>query len=341
MLDRQIKNQEITYVFSLLSTNITFNSQQSMLDINKTMETVLNGLLNIIYKANFINLNLIKHNHPAVDLGDAQQNWAIQITSDGTKSKMEKTIEMLENHKLNDKYSKIWFLIISNDQKVTYTKKNYTIDICNLSDIANKINSLDNYDFEEVYTYCESNFSIYFPRNNSAILAPTQKITSNPSSTITKFLVSNGFDSKDEGVIFESESVRNSIINLKNILNDLNDDQKWFLYRVIEWSIMRYEQEYPMDQCYIPMSTISQQAGDTRNLKSIADSLINYELASYDEEVPYVSEPGFYIFYTNSSVEEFCLFTGIANFVRVSAQGNSRKDLLKSIIVDVEFSKID
>ncbi|WP_214575133.1 SMEK domain-containing protein [Enterobacter roggenkampii] len=70
MLNRQVQNNNITFAFSLLSTVITFNSKQGLFDINKTLESVLIQILNKTYNLSLNNLNIEKHNHPAVDLGD-------------------------------------------------------------------------------------------------------------------------------------------------------------------------------------------------------------------------------------------------------------------------------
>ncbi|MCV4303731.1 SMEK domain-containing protein [Escherichia coli] len=87
MPERKKKNEQLTKALATLSTNISFSSQQTMFDLNKVMETVLPTLLNQLYNYALMELNTIKHNYLAIDLGDTYKQLAVQITSDGSKAK--------------------------------------------------------------------------------------------------------------------------------------------------------------------------------------------------------------------------------------------------------------
>ena len=338
MLDRQRREYDITYVFSLLSTNITFNSQQSKLDINKVMETVLAGLLNKIFKTNLINLNVIKHNHPAIDLGDAAVGEAFQVTSDGSKDKFESTIDMFKKHNLDTTYKKITFLIISNDQKINFTRAPFNIVINNLSDIAKKICELETDRFVEVYTYCESNFSVYFPRNNRSILEPTMRLSVDPSPSISNFLNANCISEAEEHIKCTENDMRNQLINLKDKLSEMGTNQRYFIFNVMKWAMGNVQEKW-VERCYIPRVVLenSFDNADKNAVHDICESLFHIGFACYEEYISAVESDGFYVYFNNEIPEEFDYLAGIVNYLKM----NDKKENLRNIVVDLDFSFID
>lgn len=338
ILNRQKRNYEITYIFSLLSTNITFNSQQSMLDINKVMETVLTGLLNNVYGTSLINLNTIRHNHPAIDLGDEATGSAFQVTSDGSRSKFEETIEMFIKHKLHETYRKITFLVISNDAKITFSRTGFDIKVNNLSDIAKTICELPDEHFDDVYRYCQSHFSVYFPGRNVNLLEQTQRSSTDPSDLIIRFLTANDINVNEEHIKCSTEDIRNQLIGLKIKLAEMTDDQRWFIFYVMNW-MMRDCKDSWFEKCYIPKDVIVNINDniDRNELGSIINSLVHLNFAYYDECISSIEGPGLYVYYNKDIPEDFDYLVGIVKFL----QKNKKEDLLKSIIYDRHFLYID
>lgn len=342
MLDRQRREYDITYVFSLLSTNITFNSQQSKLDINKVMETVLTGLLNKILGLSLVNLNTIKHNHPAIDLGDYATGSAIQVTSDGSKAKFEKTIDMFIKHNLQQSFSKISFLIISNDPKISFSRKPFDIEVNNLSDLAKEICDLEDGRFNEVYAYCESNFSVYFPNNNRSMLEPTLRSSVDPSSSIGFFLNANDIVVTDEHINCSVDDIRDQLISLKERLSKFSNDQRWFIYRVMEWTMNEYKSKW-IEYCLAPRTVIEISIDDIdiRKLRDIVSSLEHSGVAGHDEWDHKLQADGFFIQYKTGMPEEFDYFAGIVTFLRKTEDVRNRNNNLKQIIIDCDFSCIN
>ncbi|MCX8959318.1 hypothetical protein EHW64_17990 [Erwinia psidii] len=342
MLDRQRREYDITYVFSLLSTNITFNSQQSRLDINKVMETVLTGLLNKIFGLSLVNLNKIKHNHPAIDLGDYGTGSAFQVTSDGSREKFEKTIEMFVKHNLQQSFSKITFIIISNDPKISFSRKSFNIEVHNLSDIAKEICVLEDGQFNEIYAYCESNFSVYFPNNNRSMLEPTLRASVDPSSNIGFFLSANDIVVTDEHINCSVDDIKDQLIRLKEKLSEFSNDQRWFIYRVMEWTMNNYKSNF-IEYCLTPRAVIERSIDDIDIVKinDIARSLEHLSVARYEEFDRYVQEDAYYVYYNNGIPEEFDYLAGIVIFLRKTEECRNRNDILKKIIIDCDFSCIN
>ncbi|EQC3612617.1 TPA: SMEK domain-containing protein [Escherichia coli] len=65
-----------------MKTNIINGSEVSRLSV-----AIHPTLLNQLYNYALMELNTIKHNYLAIDLGDTYKQLAVQITSDGSKAK--------------------------------------------------------------------------------------------------------------------------------------------------------------------------------------------------------------------------------------------------------------
>ena len=81
MLTRTEQSHRLGNALANLSTSITFKGQQGLFDDHHVMEVILPPLLNHLYSLGLINLNVLKHNHPAIDLGDSIMGKAIQVTA--------------------------------------------------------------------------------------------------------------------------------------------------------------------------------------------------------------------------------------------------------------------
>ena len=159
MLTTAHKKDDLAFRFATLSTYISLNSRLSLFDIHRNMETFFIKLLNMLYGWNLKDLNIEKANHPAIDLGDIDIGQAVQVTADGSISKMKETLKKLEAHGLNETYIKIAFVIISAQQKRFLSKKEskeYEISVINLDDLLMKICHIcDEEAFNEIYDYCK------------------------------------------------------------------------------------------------------------------------------------------------------------------------------------------
>lgn len=338
MLTRQVRNNNITFAFSLLSTVITFNSKQGLFDINKTMEIVLTDLLNEVYGLSLINLNIIKYNHPAIDLGDKSQGIAVQVTSDGSKTKFSKTLDKFFEWGFDQIYHTIWMMVISNDPLEEHSRKGVITHTINLSYIASSICNKNAEEFDRLYEICEKNFGAYFPKENNSILKPMQAASINPGSSIANFLTENSIDLNDSDSNLSEQDVRSDLILLKDELSLLNEAQRWFIFRVMKHTI-DYNKDKFIEECIAPISLFMNGMDYKQKLsiKETADSLSFMQLAYYDEWNNKFESAVYVISFTKGKYEYFDYFSAIAVFLRNKRRG----DLLEDIIVGCDFSLID
>lgn len=78
-------------------------------------ENTFKDLLNVIYKASFVNANSIKHNMPGIDLIDLDRKILVQISKECTRSKIQESLDKIPKDYI-DGYS-FWFLSISKPAK--------------------------------------------------------------------------------------------------------------------------------------------------------------------------------------------------------------------------------
>lgn len=335
MLDRTQKNNRLTIALSVLSTTISNKSKQSMFDDNRVLETILPALLNELYGYSLRDLNREKYNHPAIDLGDHFKRKAVQITADGSKSKMVDTLAMLEKHNLHLQYNDITFLIISNDQKPTFQRQNYTIQIWNLGDIARDICNLPSDKFDPIYHYCENEFRNYFPNNNQSFFQPTVLPSKDPSLNISNFMKCSGFEEPDN---YPIDDVRNGLIQLKEKLSTLNNDQRWFLFKIMNWSI-QYNKPHIYEHCIAPYSYMVSGLSFQNEFafESTAKSLESMNIANYEGEPTWHYKVPFFSIHHSYQVDDYNFFSGICMFLT----DDYHEKKLSKIIVDCDFSEIN
>ncbi|MBD2099767.1 SMEK domain-containing protein [Leptolyngbya sp. FACHB-261] len=95
-------------------------------DINKVAETVLIPLFKEIYGYTKLkNLNTDERaNYPAIDLGDEIARVAIQVTSTTDSEKIKDTLRGFVEHKLYEKFDRLFVYILTEKQK-TYSGRGY------------------------------------------------------------------------------------------------------------------------------------------------------------------------------------------------------------------------
>ncbi len=134
--------ENIHGLLSIYKNFIVFQNSSGFFDINRECEDIFCKLLNILYGTNLQNLNL-KHNYPAIDLGDNYAGICFQITSDNSAQKIKHTIELFEKYMMYEKFFDLNILVLG-------IKKDYKIDIpdyvsiIDLKDIADSINNCKN-----------------------------------------------------------------------------------------------------------------------------------------------------------------------------------------------------
>lgn len=92
----------ITSRLSYLSSEIRLNGSINLLDSNVLSEDIFKTILNIVYGLNLHNANLDKQNNKAIDLVDDAAKVFIQVSSDNSKTKVQKSLDKIEVPQYND-----------------------------------------------------------------------------------------------------------------------------------------------------------------------------------------------------------------------------------------------
>ena len=78
---------------------------------SKGSEDLYRELLNTAFDYELRNMNWEKDNFPAIDLGDAEERLAVQVTSTGTADKVKKTLEKFKEYNLDQDYDRLIVLV--------------------------------------------------------------------------------------------------------------------------------------------------------------------------------------------------------------------------------------
>ena len=92
----------ITSRLSYLSSEVRLNGSINLLDSNVLSEDIFKTILNIVYGLNLHNANLDEQNIKAIDLVDDAAKVFIQVSSDNSKVKVQKSLDKIELPKYND-----------------------------------------------------------------------------------------------------------------------------------------------------------------------------------------------------------------------------------------------
>lgn len=114
---------QISRYFGYFEGHLFYENSSGKFDINKQAETFLKPILDLIFDADFIRLEIEQENHPGVDLGDKTKKIAFQITSQIGYAKIKKTLEKVIQHKLFEEYDEFYHLVIDRDYKTGKTQQ--------------------------------------------------------------------------------------------------------------------------------------------------------------------------------------------------------------------------
>ncbi|OFX61373.1 MAG: hypothetical protein A2046_15185 [Bacteroidetes bacterium GWA2_30_7] len=126
--------------FSILKEKLILENSVNDQGLNTLLETTYIKILNEVYGYELVNSNLIHQNSVAVDAVDEKNRIYVQITSTFSKEKIEKTIKLINNHKLYEKYDTLLFCFL---------KGKKTLNNNSISQINKEIKGKFSIDFEK------------------------------------------------------------------------------------------------------------------------------------------------------------------------------------------------
>jgi len=127
MLKKEKLIKAITRQIIILKDYIKATNNTGLTDANRIIQSIIADLINEIKGLNLIDLDNIKTNHPAIDLGDINAGICIQVSSNIDSSKINNTISKLLKYNYFKKYPKLKFFHTKEKQK-SYTINTYDKD---------------------------------------------------------------------------------------------------------------------------------------------------------------------------------------------------------------------
>ena len=107
---------------STFETNVKRSSQLGRTNINKDAERLFCYPLELLFGGQFINLNTVEPNYPAVDLGCMDKRICVQVTSDNEHEKIQSTLNKFFLHGKDAHFDRLIVLIIGERKKYRSSK---------------------------------------------------------------------------------------------------------------------------------------------------------------------------------------------------------------------------
>ncbi len=140
---------DIQTFLGIIQHKVSFHNDIGKTDLNTDCEDFFCKLLNLVYKLNLENLNKLKVNFPAIDLGDDNARICLQVTSRDDIIKIRETLDAFERNKLYNEYDKINILILGDkgrhSAKLNYEhcEFNYDENLFDINDLSKEIAKKD------------------------------------------------------------------------------------------------------------------------------------------------------------------------------------------------------
>ncbi|HXK38380.1 MAG TPA: SMEK domain-containing protein [Candidatus Paceibacterota bacterium] len=116
-MDRQDLINEVTAYLARIKVQTKISNGNGLTDINSHLEDFFCRLLNEILALNLENKNILRMNFPSIDLGDEEKRVSVQVTSENSKTKIDKTIKAFDANGLSSSYDTLKFIIIADKKR--------------------------------------------------------------------------------------------------------------------------------------------------------------------------------------------------------------------------------
>lgn len=345
MIRRLEEIEDIMKGLSLLQYYIKFSSNKLGLhDINKACEPFLCELFNTLWDTNYKRLEHDEKNSPGIDLGDKKRRFSIQITTDGSKAKLWKTIEKFEKYKLYGNYDILIHFIVGEkhysakqSDAIKFEKKKhnifvaertidrnkYEIHIMDLMDLLLLIDEEESKKVSQVHKFISENINTQIQGYQRQLykIEPNELIP----FTAKAFIDSCGITNSTERKILFNEIQKMSV----NI-NKLDENTRRFLYCSLD-AYNNKENMFYLTGIILDPRVVQRRLGmNDYELQTELELLIHAELVDKDTlEYEHKLKLGYYDSEGNdliADVYNFCLH-------------NHRS--LEDLIVRLDFSQLD
>ncbi|MBN9085169.1 MAG: hypothetical protein BGP06_19700 [Rhizobiales bacterium 65-9] len=111
-MNRKARIDGIVFYLSILKSSVEMHNSLNHQDINVASENFFRDFLNLAFGYQLKNINIVKKNADAIDLGDEEARIAIQVTSTTTLAKVKHTYTGFMNGGLASAYDELVVLMI-------------------------------------------------------------------------------------------------------------------------------------------------------------------------------------------------------------------------------------
>lgn len=174
MNNREHKIKLIAEQLTSLEIQVRNLSAQNLCDLNTISENLICGLLNLTFGYKLVNVNSEKSNYPGIDLADYRNRISVQVTSDKSKKKIQKTINTFSQNQLDKKFDRLIFFILGEKQKQYRNldipeNLNFDViaDIIDFKKILTFISPLTTKKMEQINKFLESELAPQKPKIKS------------------------------------------------------------------------------------------------------------------------------------------------------------------------------
>ncbi|WP_272572304.1 MULTISPECIES: SMEK domain-containing protein [unclassified Providencia] len=326
--------KKISEFLTIFENSVTHQNSIGFTDINKSAETLFISILNKVYGYNLRDMNILESNYPAIDLADYGKKVCIQVTSENSREKIKKTIKKFNELSLGNNFSQLVFFIISNDKRVLNISDVTTSASIYVKNFTTLFKDISNLPFEDV-KYIEG----YFERNvksrwkeHSSILRP-QLLNTGISITFKGFInflnVGSDLNYKNDVLL--------DINNLIDVLSKLTKNQREYLYYIVSAGKFEGSSSRFINKEKIIMPAMELHQEFHIDGKQICNMLVHKNLVYLDEEYDLFGDDNFYQVIVPNYGEK----SGRDLFANFKEYLNDNNDLLKSLILDVDFSVLN
>ena len=316
-----------------LSKFVTVSNGMGYYDINVGAENFFCQLLNLGYELDLINLNQIKPNYPAIDLGDKTQRVCFQITSTNTSAKLNHTLDQFTRHGLDADYNHLIFLVISDKPlPAVKTLSGVTVEVWDVAKLATTI--VAGADLDKVTKI--NDFLINNLKSSSGgspSFLPSLITKPAFQGSFDAFLGDMGFANDDP----DANEVAHAVRKLYEIINDLTSEERAFLYYILEIGADPAPGSgFPGDRTFASIATVDRRVGGRQAAYDLYQSIHPFGIVDIESEY----QPGFDGPYIPVYTASF--YGGVDVNILTAIRYFCKKDrvLLRRIIVDADFSAL-
>lgn len=116
MNKRELKIKTISNYFTRIEIEIRNLNYQNLNDLNVISEAMIGKLFNLIFNYNLTPTGTLSQNFPCLDIVDTHNRISIQVTSDNSKKKIQKTVDCFYTNKLFEKYDRLIVFVLGERQ---------------------------------------------------------------------------------------------------------------------------------------------------------------------------------------------------------------------------------